>query len=150
MTFGLQKHKWIDTWIINILAETENDNFVDDGDVLCDYKEKQEFPTKAKSLSGKWKYISNTDKYRQIVATQTCRHFSDKRQTKSCTYSGSEGNHPDATECKQLYMNQELLSVSEDGSIEYDKFRFPSTCACHIIDESYLNWILLQNNNGCL
>ena len=41
-TFGLRKHKWIDTWIINVLAETENDDFVDEGDVLCDYKEKQE------------------------------------------------------------------------------------------------------------
>ena len=108
------------------------------GEKLCGYTENHLFPTKGKSSTGTWKYIINTDKYQQVVSTQTCQHFTDKLQPKSCQYGGSYGKVPEATECKQLYWNQELLSVSEDGSIEFDTFIFPSFCACHIIDESYL------------
>ena len=32
----------------------------------------------------------------------------------------------------------EFVQNEEDGSIEFDTFIFPSFCACHIIDESYL------------
>ena len=108
------------------------------GEKLCGYTEKHLFPTKGKSSTGTWKYIINTDKYQQVVSTQTCQHFTDEYQPKSCLYAGTTGRVPEATECKQLYWNQELLSVSEDGSIEFDTFIFPSFCACHIIDESYL------------
>jgi len=124
---------------ISQTTETDQEDFVDGKEFLCAYKEKQEFPTKAKNISGKWKYIINTENYRQIVATQTCRHFSDEKHSKSCTYgAGREGNHPEATKCKQLYFNQKMLSISEDGSIEFDTFTFPSNCACHIVDESFI------------
>ena len=108
------------------------------GEKLCGSTEKHLFPTKGKSSTGTWKYIINTEKYQQVVSTQTCQHFTDEYQPKSCLYGGETGKVPEATECKQLYWNQELLSVSQDGSIEFDTFIFPSFCACHIIDESYL------------
>ena len=116
------------------------DNFVE-GELLCRTIDKENFPTKAKSISGKWKYIVNTENYRQVVSTHICRHFTNERDPTSCTYGGEEGNFPDVTECRQLFWNQELLSISEEGSIEFDTFKFPSVCACHIVDNVVNSWL---------
>jgi hypothetical protein len=47
--------------------------------------------TKAQNLAGTMKYIVNTEKFKQVVSTHTCRHFTDKWETKSCKYGGLEG-----------------------------------------------------------
>ena len=53
-----------------------------------------------------------------------------------------EGNYPEETECKQLYWNQELLTISSEGVIEFDTFSFPSVCACHILDYEWtISWL---------
>ena len=83
----------------------------------------------------------NTDKYKQVVSTHICKHFNDLDETESCTYDGVEGNSPESTQCQQLFWSQELLSINEDGAIEFDSFYFPSVCACHIIDDFIINKI---------
>ena len=124
--------------IANLFQYLEDENFVD-YQPLCREIEKHEFPVKAKNLSGEWKYIINTDKYKQVISTHTCSHITDEYPETSCLYGGKPGIFPDATKCEQLYSNQDLLSISTDGSIEFDTFKFPSVCACRIIDQSYLN-----------
>ena len=116
------------------------DNFVE-GEPLCRTIDKENFPTKAKNHEGKWKYIVNTDKYQQVVSTHVCRHFTNQDESTHCTYAGVEGNFPEVTQCKQLFWNQELLSITEEGAIEFDSFRFPSVCACHIVDNVIAGFI---------
>ena len=100
------------------------DNFVE-GEVLCGTIDKENFPTKAISTSGKLKYIVNTDNYKQIVSTSICRHLTKTRESTSCKYGGLEGNFPEVTQCRQLFWKQELLSISEtakvSGQIRYNK-----------------------------
>ena len=116
------------------------DNFVE-GELLCGTIDKENFPTKAISTSGKLKYIVNTDNYKQIVSTSICRHLTKTRESTSCKYGGVEGNFPEVTQCQQLFWKQELLSISEEGSIEFDTFKFPSVCACHIVDDVLSGWL---------
>ena len=95
-----------------------------------------QYPKKAKSVSGVWKYLINTEKYKQVVSSNTCQHSTNQRIEKSCQYGGVTGRVPKATECKQLYWNQEMLSISRDGVIEFDTFS--SVCACHTVDGPFL------------
>ena len=111
-----------------------SDNFVDEV-ALCATIPMQQYPKQAKSVSGVWKYLINTKKYKQVVSSNMCQHSTNQRVEKSCQYGGVTGRVPEATECKQLYWNQEMLSISRDGVIEFDTFSFPSVCACHTVDD---------------
>lgn len=54
----------------------------------------------------------------------------------SCTYDGSIGHFPDATECKQIFKKHSFLAIDFDGSIQFDDFQIPTACACYIKDIS--------------
>lgn len=99
---------------------------------LCETKETFSYPQKAKNLNGVWKYIVNTEDYKQGISVLKCLHYV---QGKSCKYGGALGLNPEATTCKQLYSKQQLLSISMDGFVDYDVFWIPSACGCHLVDK---------------
>lgn len=101
---------------------------------LCDTLETYIYPKKARNIQGVWKYVINTDGYRQGVSVHRCMKQVHK---KPCTYAGSQGKIPEATECRQMFSRQSLLSISLDGSVEYDSFAVPTACVCHITDKNY-------------
>lgn len=101
---------------------------------LCETREKFLYPKIAKNVNGDWKLIVNTDDYRQGVSVNRCLKQIEKGP---CLYAGSEGNNPEATECRQMYSKQSLLSVSKDGTIDYDTFPIASACVCHIVEKDY-------------
>ncbi len=101
---------------------------------LCDTVDTYIFPKKAKNSQGVWKYIINTDDYRQGISIHRCVK---KIHQRPCRYAGSEGINPDATECRQMYSRQSLLAISMDGSVDYDNFAVPSACVCHIVDKAF-------------
>jgi hypothetical protein len=103
-------------------------------EALCDAFEKYIYPKKAKNIDGVWKYIVNTDDYRQGVTIHRCL---SQIKDSSCLYAGSEGINPEVTECKQMYSKQNLLAISLQGTVDYDFFLVPSACVCHIIEKDF-------------
>merc|ERR1712228_323445 len=61
----------------------------------------------------------------------------------SCLYSGSEGNNPDLTVCRQLYTEHKLLALSDEGQLIVDSFKLPSACACFVRED-----LILEFRNG--
>ena len=99
---------------------------------LCETVETYIFPKKAKNSKGVWKYIVNTDDYRQGVSVHRCLQQIHKRP---CLYAGSQGINPEATECRQMFSKHSLLSIGLDGRVDYDTFSIPTACVCHIVDK---------------
>ena len=101
---------------------------------LCETVETYIYPKKAKNSQGVWKYIVNTDDYRQGISIHRCLKFIHKGP---CLYAGSQGVNPEATECRQMYSKHSLLSISLDGTVDYDTFSVPTACVCHIINKDF-------------
>ena len=101
---------------------------------LCETVETYIYPKKAKNSQGVWKYIVNTDDYKQGISIHRCLKFVHKGP---CLYAGSQGVNPEATECRQMYSKHSLLSISLDGTVDYDTFSVPTACVCHIINKEF-------------
>ena len=89
---------------------------------------------KVKNVQGYWKYVINTEEYKQGISVHRCLHEGP------CSYAGRPGNFPEATSCKQLTTKTDLLSINFDGSIDFDTFNLPSVCACHIDKSWFSAW----------
>jgi len=118
-------------------------------------------PQKAKNLDDKWQWIVNIDNYTQTVEIEECHNFNEYEDTVtsndtvqfeeqttfdefgSCLYSGSEGNNPDLTVCRQLYTEHKLLALSDEGQLIVDSFKLPSACACFVRKD-----LILEFRNG--
>ena len=115
---------------------------------LCESHERIVYPKRAKNVDGKVKYIVNTSDYRQGVSIVRCLRSAKGKNNfvvsesslmilfpgRSCKYGGSEGKDPDRTACRQLYHKHNLLSLNDDGSVDFDLFPVPSSCACELLD----------------
>jgi len=119
------------------------------------------YPRKAKNLDEKWRYVVNIGNYTQSVEIEECHHFNDyedddadhsdsvqfknsedeeEKDFGSCHYSGSEGNNPDLTVCRQLFTEHKLLALSEEGQLIVDSFKLPSACACFVREDLKLEF----------
>lgn len=99
---------------------------------LCVGAEKYIYPLKAMNVKGQWKFIVNTDEYRQGLSIHTCIN---DIQGSPCLYAGTEGINPDATECRQMFTKHRMLAIDdENGHVDFDTFKVPSACVCHLLD----------------
>merc|ERR1712141_331154 len=118
-----------------------------DEEQLCSGIPKIIFPRQAKNLKDEWRYIVNIDNYTQSVEIEECfnpdfpeEDFEIPNGTNSsvlfeseegsspassygsCMYSGSPGNNPHLTVCRQLYTAHKLLALSSEGQLVVDSF----------------------------
>ena len=106
---------------------------------LCSGRHKVIFPRKALNLNNEWRFVVNVDNFTQAVDIEECEEpfFSDFNSDSygSCLYAGGQGKNPSVTACKQIYSEYKLLSLASNQlSLEVDKFRLPSACACYITE----------------
>ena len=99
---------------------------------ICTSLQTFTYPKKGKTIKGEWKYIVNTEEYQQGITVHKCRGS----EGQSCKYNGAPGNFDWATQCKQNYKKHSFLSINLDGSIDFEDFEVPASCACHILDKS--------------
>ena len=100
---------------------------------LCEARQDHIFPQKGQNAKGQWKFIINTDDYKQGISINKCK---ENHEQQPCKYNGEPGFYPNATVCHQLYSRHDFLALSENGQIEYDSFKVPSACVCKILDVS--------------
>jgi len=133
-----------------------------DEEQLCAGFPKIIFPKQAKNLKDEWRYIVNIDNYTQSVEIEECYtppdydYQEDAVNTTdssvqfdeeeiitdfgSCQYSGSPGNDPSLTVCRQLFTSHKLLSLSSQGQLVVDSFQLPSACACFVREDFLLTF----------
>lgn len=99
---------------------------VDDFDTeyLCDSYEKLIFPTSGKTQDGSELYILNTGEHKQGVRVSLCRNSGKPCRMAEVFPIGYK------TECKQLHVYRQLLSLGPDGKPVPDYFEFPACCSC--------------------
>jgi len=120
------------------------------------------FPRQARNLRDEWRYIVNIENYTQSVEIEECFNpdlpdedyetsngtdssvqFESEARVEefgSCLYSGSPGNNPDLTVCRQLSTTHKLLALSTDGQLVVDSFQLPSACACYYREDFLLTF----------
>ena len=140
-----------------------------DEEQLCSGIPKIIFPRQAKNLKDEWRYIVNIENYTQSVEIEECFNpdlaFDDFERTNatnssvlfdneeiiaefgSCQYSGSPGNDPDLTVCRQLFTSHKLLALSTEGQLVVDSFQLPSACACFYREDFLLTFRRNMNND---
>merc|ERR1712232_1111491 len=140
-----------------------------DEEQLCSGIPKIIFPRQAKNLKDEWRYIANIENYTQSVEIEECFNpdFSiDETESSnttnssvlfdneeiieefgSCQYSGSPGNDPELTVCRQLFTSHKLLALSTEGQLVVDSFQLPSACACFYREDFLLTFRSDMNND---
>jgi len=143
--------------LFNNLCDLRKRGFAIDEEQLCYGVPKIIFPKYAKNLREEWKYVVNIENYTQSVEIEECDDSSklqnfgdDETSLKSleddgndfgvCLYSGSEGNDPDLTVCRQLFTEHKLLALSNENQLEVDSFKLPSACACFVRQDYILEF----------
>jgi len=133
-----------------------------DEEQLCSGIPKLIFPRQAKNLKDEWRYIVNIENYTQSVEIEECFNpdipvddfessnvsnssvlFDSEESVEefgSCHYSGSPGNNPQLTVCRQLFTAHKLLSLSTEGQLVVDSFELPSACACYFKEDFILTF----------
>jgi len=111
--------------------------FAIDEDQLCSGRQHVIFPRKAKNMDNKWRFVVNIDNFTQSIEVEECDdsfvfNAGSSKEFGVCLYSGSEGNNPALTSCRQIYTEHKLLALTEAGNLEVDRFRLPSACACFV------------------
>merc|ERR1712126_467654 len=109
---------------------------------LCIGSTKVVLPKVAKNLKEEWRYVVNIENYTQSFEVEECHNRTHLRDVPiqgnqdndygSCMYSGSDGDNPEFTSCRQLYTEHKLLSLTTEGQLEVDSFMLPSACACYV------------------
>jgi len=107
---------------------------------LCQGLKKVVFPRKALNTKKEWMFVVNIGNYTQSVEVEECQGFSTEEggEFGSCQYSGSSGNNPEATSCRQVYREHRLLALKNGGQLEVDSFKLPSACACFVTNRFQL------------
>ena len=100
---------------------------------LCQARQDHIFPKIGQTAKGEWKFIINTDGYKQGISVNKCQEGTNQTP---CKYNGEPGFYPNATACHQLYARHDFLALSENGQIEYDSFKVESACVCKILDST--------------
>lgn len=88
-------------------------------------------------MDNQWRFVVNIDNFTQSIEVEECKESFGFSQGSDddfgvCLYSGSEGNNPGLTSCKQVYTEHKLLALTDVGQLEVDRFMLPSACACYI------------------
>jgi len=123
-----------DSQCTNIIATR---GFSIDEDPLCSGIRRVIFPRRARNMENQWKFVVNIDNFTQSIEIEECDDrfvFSQESSDEfgDCLYSGSQGNNPEFTACKQIYTEHKLLALTEGGKLEVDRFMLPSACACFV------------------
>jgi len=141
-----------------------------DEEQLCSGIPKIIFPRQAKNLKDEWRYIVNIENYTQSVEIEECFNpdfsIDDSERSNStnssvlfdneeivaefgsCQYSGSPGNDPELTVCRQLFTSHKLLALSTEGQLVVDSFQLPSACACFYREDFLLTFRSDMNNDN--
>jgi len=141
-----------------------------DEEQLCSGIPKIIFPRQAKNLKDEWRYIVNIENYTQSVEIEECFNpdltIEDSERTNrtnssvlfdneeiiaefgSCQYSGSPGNDPELTVCRQLFTSHKLLALSTEGQLVVDSFQLPSACACFYREDFLLTFRRNMNSDN--
>merc|ERR1712232_70920 len=141
-----------------------------DEEQLCSGIPKIIFPRQAKNLKDEWRYIVNIENYTQSVEIEECFNpdftIADSESSNStnssvlfdneeivaefgsCQYSGSPGNDPELTVCRQLFTSHKLLALSTEGQLVVDSFQLPSACACFYREDFLLTFRSDMNNDN--
>ncbi|XP_012167926.1 protein spaetzle [Bombus terrestris] len=91
---------------------------------LCVADEQVIYPQSAENKDNEWKFIANQKNFKQGIRIEKCR-----TEGASCSViSGFAAGYE--TSCKQKFIFRELVSISENGSVGKDFFRFPASCCC--------------------
>jgi len=111
--------------------------FAIDEEQLCSGTQQVIFPRKARNMDNQWRFVVNIDNFTQSIEVEECKESFGFSQGSDddfgvCLYSGSEGNNPGLTSCKQVYTEHKLLALTDVGQLEVDRFMLPSACACYI------------------
>jgi len=117
-----------------VRPETKTRQFNINEDQLCRSRKKVIFPQKALNSENNWMFVVNVANFTQSVEIDECQGFGfgdgDDEVFGSCLYSGSQGNDPGSTSCRQLYRQHRLLALNGANKLEVDSFKLPSACAC--------------------
>ncbi|CAD7091073.1 unnamed protein product [Hermetia illucens] len=91
---------------------------------LCRNSERLVYPQSGLNKDEKWLFIVNHDKYKQGIRIEECLGAGEQ-----CSLTESFPNNY-KTECRQHYVYRQLLSLSPQGRIVKEQFRFPASCKC--------------------
>lgn len=130
-----------------------------DEEQVCEGIPKIIFPKQARNLKDEWRFIVNIENYTQSVEIEECSDFLIDAEAPSgsnssvkfndsvvleefgsCLYSGSPGNNPALTVCRQLFTTHKLLSLTTEGQLDIDSFQLPSACACYYKEDYVLEF----------
>lgn len=82
---------------------------------------------RSKNRFGRWKYIVQSKANRDNGATITiCEDEGSK-----CRNDKDSPQGEDSTVCRQVYREERLLAMDENGELSIDTFSLPSACLCH-------------------
>lgn len=90
---------------------------------LCTSSVRTQKPKLGKNLNGTFITVVNTEKYQQVIVTETCESNNLK-----CKFADIFPNNY-KTGCKQKYTNHRLIAFDDSGSF-IDVFPIPSCCVC--------------------
>lgn len=94
---------------------------------MCDSYEKVIYPTSGINGNGVGLYILNSGRHKQGVRVSMCTD-----PGKECENYASFRNGY-SSKCQQKSVYFELLSLSPNGEIEENRFKFPASCSCVIV-----------------
>lgn len=102
------------------------DNSFLDTESLCASIEQIVIPKTAQNIKNEWVYIVNNEDVVQGVRIEKCLN-----ENSSCKLiDGFAGGYK--TICKQKYIYHQLVGLTNNKSLSYESFRFPSSCCCHV------------------
>ncbi|XP_043525935.1 protein spaetzle-like isoform X1 [Frieseomelitta varia] len=102
------------------------DNSFLDTESLCASIEQIVIPKTAQNIKNEWLYIVNNEDVVQGVRIEKCLN-----ENSSCKLiDGFAGGYK--TICKQKYIYHQLVGLTNNNSLSYESFRFPSSCCCHV------------------
>ncbi|XP_043672497.1 neurotrophin 1 [Vespula pensylvanica] len=93
---------------------------------LCLSTEQVIYPKSAETKNKEWLFVINQENFKQGVRIETC---SNENSECNIINGLAEGYK---TTCKQKYIYRQLAAVSNNGKINPEMFRFPSSCCCHV------------------
>ncbi|KAL2728621.1 protein spaetzle isoform X1 [Vespula squamosa] len=99
---------------------------VTDDAPLCVSTEQVIYPKSAETKNKEWLFVINQENFKQGVRIETC---SNENSECNIINGIAEGYK---TTCKQKYIYRQLAAVSNNGKINPEMFRFPSSCCCHV------------------
>merc|ERR1711971_977883 len=133
-------------------AEANTRQFNINEDQLCSSRKKVIFPQKALNSQNKWMFVVNVGNFTQSVEVDECQGFGfggdDDDDFGSCLYSGSQGNDPGSTSCRQLYREHRLLALNGANNLEVDSFKLPSVCACYTASNPFPEFRIARPRQG--